>query len=130
MDKCFECDSTLNINNHHVVPRVLGGKRTIPLCEICHGKVHDTTFNTMKRITLAKIGRQKAIENGVIMGRPEKSNESKETFMNKSQAKEIKELLEKGFSVRKIAKTVNCSTRTVMKVKHIDKEKLDDFWTT
>ena len=39
--KCFECDSEENIHNHHVIPKILGGTKTIPLCALCHGKVHD-----------------------------------------------------------------------------------------
>jgi len=28
------------MHNHHVVPRSLGGTRTVSLCGACHGKVH------------------------------------------------------------------------------------------
>jgi hypothetical protein len=38
---CFECGATDNLHNHHVVPRSLGGTKTIPLCERCHGLVHE-----------------------------------------------------------------------------------------
>ena len=37
---CFECGSTEHIHQHHVVPNVVGGTKTIPLCEQCHAKVH------------------------------------------------------------------------------------------
>lgn len=37
---CFECDSTENIHQHHVIPRSLGGTKTIPLCGSCHGQAH------------------------------------------------------------------------------------------
>lgn len=40
MGDCFECGSPAD-HDHHVVPRSLGGTRTIPLCGMCHGKVHD-----------------------------------------------------------------------------------------
>ena len=40
MDKCFDCDSVNDIHQHHVVPRSLGGTRTVPLCSRCHGLVH------------------------------------------------------------------------------------------
>ena len=36
---CFECDAPAD-HEHHVVPRVFGGTRTVPLCHICHGKAH------------------------------------------------------------------------------------------
>lgn len=48
--KCFECDSTENIEHHHVVPRSLGGTRTIPLCSSCHSKVHDRKETTISKL--------------------------------------------------------------------------------
>jgi hypothetical protein len=38
--QCFECGTTENLHHHHVVPRSLGGTKTIPLCGLCHGLVH------------------------------------------------------------------------------------------
>lgn len=41
MKCCFECGrSDIEIHDHHVVPKSLGGTKTIPLCSVCHGKVH------------------------------------------------------------------------------------------
>ncbi len=37
--KCFECDSLADYE-HHVVPRIKGGTKTVPLCGSCHSKVH------------------------------------------------------------------------------------------
>lgn len=37
---CFECGEPA-IHDHHVVPRVRGGTRTVPLCDPCHAKCHD-----------------------------------------------------------------------------------------
>ncbi len=39
--QCFECGSSKRLNNHHVVPKILGGTKTVPLCSSCHGKVHN-----------------------------------------------------------------------------------------
>lgn len=39
-DVCFECGAPAT-ERHHVVPALLGGTKTIPLCGICHAKVHD-----------------------------------------------------------------------------------------
>ncbi len=36
MTTCFECDSPAE-QDHHVVPRVLGGQRTVPLCGCGNG---------------------------------------------------------------------------------------------
>lgn len=40
MAVCFECGAVAE-EYHHVIPKSLGGKLTIPLCSVCHGKVHD-----------------------------------------------------------------------------------------
>jgi hypothetical protein len=42
---CFECDEPAD-HQHHVVPRSLGGTRTVPLCARCHATVHDTGITT------------------------------------------------------------------------------------
>lgn len=39
MGSCFECGAPSD-HDHHVVPRSLGGTRTIPLCERHHAAVH------------------------------------------------------------------------------------------
>jgi hypothetical protein len=65
---CFECGGKCILHEHHVVPRVLGGVKTITLCVSCHGKVHSRDFTHHKN--LQKIGIQKAKENGVRFGRP------------------------------------------------------------
>ena len=36
MRPCFECGA-LTSGSHHVVPRSRGGKRSLPLCVVCHG---------------------------------------------------------------------------------------------
>lgn len=37
--KCFECGNSAT-ENHHVVPKSKGGNKTIPLCGVCHSKIH------------------------------------------------------------------------------------------
>lgn len=49
--KCFECDTTKSIEQHHVVPRSLGGTRTLPLCSDCHAKVHDRKAISISELT-------------------------------------------------------------------------------
>jgi hypothetical protein len=41
---CFECGSPA-IHNHHVIPRSLGGAKTVPLCQLCHSKAHGINWN-------------------------------------------------------------------------------------
>lgn len=43
MDLCFECGGQAS-HKHHVVPKSMGGKKTLWLCADCHGKVHSVDF--------------------------------------------------------------------------------------
>ena len=55
MPKCFECGSKATVS-HHVVPRSLGGTKTVRLCDVCHAKIHNTDV-TMQG--LAKAARRR-----------------------------------------------------------------------
>lgn len=114
---CFECGSIEKIQNHHVVPKILGGTKTIPLCTSCHSKVHSKDLTKFSR--LARIGRKKAMDRGVKMGRKVGSRESIETFLSKPQNIEIGKLLDEKLSYRKIGSLLNCSSKTVVKVNKI-----------
>ncbi len=56
---CFECDEPA-LHRHHVVPRSLGGIRTVPLCERCHGLVHDRGMVGHARLTKQALQSKKA----------------------------------------------------------------------
>lgn len=116
-DVCFECGSTKDIEYHHIVPEIRGGTKTIPLCIVCHGKVHDKDFIKMRQ--LAKIGIKKAKERGVQFGRPFNSVESEEDFLAKEKTRKILELLSQGKSLRKTANAAGCSINLVVKVKRL-----------
>ena len=63
---CWECNSTYDIQFHHVVPKSLGGTKTLPLCAKCHGKVHGT--NKIGCSELTKRGLQHLKAEGVTLG--------------------------------------------------------------
>lgn len=56
---CFECNTPAE-HDHHVVPRSLGGTKTIPLCERCHGLVHDKKFTKISTLTRNALAAKKA----------------------------------------------------------------------
>lgn len=115
MKKCFECDSINTVEEHHVVPRVLGGTKTIPLCIVCHGLVHGRDF--VKSRNLQKIGIAKAKEMGKFKGRKKGTTEPIEAFIKKKNVKEICILRHtSNYSYRDIAEIVGCSLSTVQKV--------------
>jgi len=59
---CFECSNKATFE-HHVIPKELGGTKTIPLCSDCHSKVHDKNLTSMK--VLRDQSAVKRFENGI-----------------------------------------------------------------
>lgn len=64
------------------------------------------------------IGRMIYVHQGGKLGRPKGTNESEKDFLDKDNSKQISKYLQKGLTIREIAKVVGVSTTTVMKVKH------------
>ena len=63
MKKCFECEKTedqIEVHDHHVVPRSMGGVKTIPLCYVCHAIVHDRSAVSIKELTKAALQNKKS----------------------------------------------------------------------
>ncbi len=98
--RCFECDG-LAKHAHHIVPRVLGGERTIPLCHDCHSKVHEHDFT--KHSELIKKGIKKNIERGGNHGRP----------VIEIDFKKVKKLSKKGLSYGEIAEVLSICRKTL-----------------
>jgi DNA invertase Pin-like site-specific DNA recombinase len=63
------------------------------------------------------VGRKIYVQKGGVLGRKVGSTLSDRDFIEKPKAKKILEYLEKGWTLREIAKQVDASTKTVMKVK-------------
>lgn len=60
MTACFECGSPAK-HNHHVVPKSLGGTKTVPLCEACHPKAHgEKGFWTTSDLAKKRVARLRA----------------------------------------------------------------------
>ena len=85
---CFEC-SKVATEYHHIIPKSLGGTKTIPLCGKCHAKVHQMDGKRRDNISeLTKIGLRKAKARGVVLGNPKE-------FTKEGRAKGRKVLIEK-----------------------------------
>jgi DNA invertase Pin-like site-specific DNA recombinase len=67
-------------------------------------------------------GRRQYVLDGGKLGRPSESTEPKKKFINKPQSKRILSLLRKGKGNNDIIGRINCSPKTVTKVKRIAKE--------
>ena len=68
MNKCFECEATEDLQEHHPVPRSRGGTKTVTLCYECHMKAHGRDSKGMNHGRLTEEGLQQAKRNGVKFG--------------------------------------------------------------
>ncbi len=121
-EKCFECgkDNTI-IHYHHIIPEIRGGKNTIPLCSTCHGLVHDRNFDHHRE--LQRLGIERAKLQGKYKGRKPGSKETVNEYLNKERTLEIKNLLDNGYGVREICRTLKCSPNSIYKFKKSYNEK-------
>jgi len=70
VNKCVECESSENIVKHHIIPESRGGKFVVPLCQLCHDKVHDLNGRNISMSKLTLEGLNKARMRGVKLGNP------------------------------------------------------------
>lgn len=112
--KCFECESYGEIDNHHVVPKSLGGTKTIPLCYKCHGLVHNKDF--VKHRALLLKGVAKAKTEGKFKGRKKGSIKSDEKLLKEKKSLDIIKLYKENMSYRKISNILGVSSTTICKV--------------
>ena len=68
MKECFECETTEDLQDHHVVPKSRGGTKTVILCYSCHMKAHGRDSKGLEHARLTKEGIAKAKSNGTPMG--------------------------------------------------------------
>ena len=118
MGVCFECGSSNDIHYHHIIPQSLGGKKTIPLCLLCHAKVHDRKFTNFSELVKKGIEERKKL--GLPHGRAKGTVEPKSKILNKKEYHYAITLLKKNkHSIRYIAKLSEISINTILKLKHL-----------
>lgn len=105
--KCFECGSSQRLHDHHVIPKSLGGDRTVKLCEKCHGTVHGKNF--MHHKSLQRLGIERAKANGTVFGRPKRiSNEQYPTLVFEVFS---------GMTTKEIQQKYKCSAPTARRIR-------------
>lgn len=113
LDPCINCGNE-GQHLHHVVPKSLGGNEgsnLVPLCEVCHGRVHNRAFIDHKALT--KAGLQAAKDRGVKLGglragaaqRNKGAKVAAESFAKGFLF--VKEMQEAGSTLREIATFLN-----------------------
>lgn len=58
-EACFECGQPAQ-HEHHVVPRSLGGTKTVPVCVKCHGLIHSREAMAHPELTRKALQHKKA----------------------------------------------------------------------
>lgn len=67
-------------------------------------------------------GRQVYVAKGGKLGRRSGTSETKRKFIEKPKSKRILEFIDKGWTVRQVAKQLDVSTKTVQKVRNVGRE--------
>lgn len=123
-----DCISTLewlDIKGVNVIVRNLGiqsrpnGKKN-PIWNVITSVIsslYALELDSIKERT--SVGRQIYVQKGGILGRKVGSTLSDRDFIEKPKSKKIVEYLDKGWTLREIAKQLDCSTKTIQKVKRI-----------
>lgn len=106
---CFECSKPAQ-HLHHVVPRSCGGTKTLPLCEQCHGLVHDKQFMSISALTSSAMQHMKA-EGRFTGNAPYGWQAGADGHLVESEAEQrvlsmVSHYRAQGLSVRKIASTL------------------------
>lgn len=124
LDKCFECSADMD-EMHHVVPKIRGGKKTIPLCSKCHGLAHGL-HRKGRHAEIVREGARKAKEEAEKLGLPSPyqgrkkgTKDSIEKTLKRHQDIVIE--LTKGYGVRETSRRLKKSVTTVQKIKNIFK---------
>lgn len=111
--RCFECGRPAK-HNHHVVPESQGGTRTVPLCVLCHSKVHG---RSLTHASMIKAGLAVAKANGKRLGRkPSADGKGPRIKVTTEQEAIVKRLKHEGQGVSAIARTTGLSRPTVYSI--------------
>lgn len=57
--QCFECSAKAD-HEHHVVPKSLGGNKTVWLCEACHSKIYNLSMMDHRELVKASVNRRRS----------------------------------------------------------------------
>ena len=101
LSTCIECDAPTS-HYHHLLTKHHGGKTTVPLCNECHGKIHDMKFASSDLIKSAIKNRQAL---NLPHGKPRSTTDRQEI--------EIWALYEMGFTPTNIAHMMRLSFNSV-----------------
>lgn len=110
---CFECGRAAH-HDHHVVPKSLGGTRTVPLCLECHSKIHGRQLVHAELIRAGLRRKKERVAAGLDTwntGRPKGCPKTTPEVRGR-----IHELHNQGVKVAEISRLMNLSRQSVYTV--------------
>ncbi len=87
--ECFECGATENLIQHHVIPRIFGGNKTICLCQKHHDIIHNVVSKNISISELTKQGIHKARNRGIKLGNPKPERALKNALKAKQERADV-----------------------------------------
>ena len=125
LDFLIENGVTIKIRNIGIESHTPNGEKN-PMWNIVTSILSSVYEMERERILeITEMGRKQYVMNGGKLGRKEGSNESEMMFKSKPQTKRIFSLLRKGKSNRDIIGRINCSPKTITKVRRVFKDELE-----
>jgi len=116
-----EKEVNVSIRNLGLQSRPNGKKNPIwKMLSSVMSSLYEMELENIKERTM--VGRQVYVLKGGKLGRPERSNETIQEFLQKELSQKIIKGLKKGLTTREIAKVSECSNKTVVKVSKLLKE--------
>ncbi len=106
MSDCFEYGATAE-HEHHVIPRSLGGTRTVPVCGACHSKVHSVSLTDVRRLTAVALAAKRArgeVSGTVPLGYRDEDGRLVPDPGEQAAVARIRELRSEGVSYERIAR--------------------------
>lgn len=104
---CFDCGRRA-VHNHHVVPKTLGGIRTVPLCEVCHDKAHGSGGGLIDSHFIKERRKKEGKADGTVSFGYRIVNGWKVEFEDEQSTISMMSMLhERNYSCREIAENLN-----------------------
>ncbi len=118
---CFDCGRPA-VHNHHVVPKSLGGIRTVPLCEVCHDKAHGSAGGIIDSYFIKERRKKEGKIDGTVSFGYKIVNEQRVESEDEQDTISVICILHKrSYSCYEIAETLNrkgFETRSMMRSGH------------
>jgi|TARA_R100000081_G_C4745503_1_gene131385 DNA invertase Pin-like site-specific DNA recombinase len=125
LDFFLENDVTIKVRNIGIESHNSNGEKN-PMWNIVTSILSSVYEMERERILeITEMGRKQYVLNGGKLGRKVGSKESDLIFKRKPQTKKIFNLLRKGKSFRDIIGRINCSPKTITKVRRVFKNELE-----